>query len=62
MADQSLLTLFCLIEGDGSSFKVEVYPSADIGNLKTLIYKRHQNRLRHIDAAGLVLWKVRHRH
>jgi hypothetical protein len=57
MANEYKLT--CLIECDKTSFSVLVPRTADVDELRELIYQKRQKRLfRDIDAADLTLFKV----
>jgi len=53
------ITLWCLVKGDTSLFKVETTPEHDIADLKALIQEERKNGvLGRVDATDLVLWKV----
>ena len=53
-------TLWCLIDGDSTPFKITCQTNTDVDDLKRLIYAdNNKGILRNIDAAGLMLWKVR---
>jgi hypothetical protein len=54
------LNLRCLIQGESTSFKVQVKSNEDIDDLKGHVHKmKAKGILRDVDAADLVLWKVR---
>jgi hypothetical protein len=55
------LTLFCLIEGDSTSyaFKVRILDThTDVSDLKKAIVGEKPNAFEHVDPNDLVLWKV----
>jgi hypothetical protein len=53
-------TLWCLVEGDSSAFKVKPTLNADVDDLKALVYEEGKHGiLRDVDAKDLGLWKVR---
>ena len=55
------ITLWCNVKGDPALTKVKPGINDDISDLKELIQSKHENGvLRGIDAADLVLYKVRH--
>ena len=59
MADDTVRTLLCLIEGDSTWFKVKPTGSMDIVDLRKLIWEEGIKRDSGILAKDLTLWKVR---
>ena len=60
MADDAPRALQCLIEGESLLFKVTATGSLDMMDLKRLIKEERKNgMLKNVDAADLMLWKVR---
>ena len=51
-------TLWCLIEGDKTMFKVTIPIDSDIDVLKDKIKQKKSHRLEQFDAAELILWKA----
>jgi len=59
-SDDSSFRLRCLVEGEATVFTVTVSVNDEIGDLKELVLeKRKHGALHSVDAADLVLWKVR---
>jgi hypothetical protein len=59
MADDTIRTLWCLVEGESMVFEVTVSANASINRLKTLVQeKKDKGSLRDVNAADLVLLKV----
>ena len=58
----SEICLNCVILGPGvaSVFLVDVLPSKRVGHLKKAIKKEKENKLAHIDADELNIYKVSH--
>ncbi|KAF9280639.1 hypothetical protein BGZ74_002557, partial [Mortierella antarctica] len=54
----SLLTLFCLVDGDKTSFEIDIDPTKTVARLKDLIKEKKSNDLSDVDADQLTLWKV----
>jgi hypothetical protein len=51
-------TLWCLIEGDSTTFQVIAPVNANIDRLKELVHEKCKNTLSNVDGKDLVLWKV----
>ena len=51
-------TLYCVVEGESTSFPVEISSDKSIGQLKKAIKLEKSNDLRDVDADKLTLWKV----
>ena len=59
MSDVAPRSLWCLIDGESTPFKVIAPLNTDIYNLKELVREMGKNRtLRNVLAKDLVLWKV----
>ncbi|KAF8926344.1 hypothetical protein BGZ47_002801, partial [Haplosporangium gracile] len=58
--DNNPLTLFCLVDGEGTSnaFPVEIESSKTIGDLKELIKTKKTPRFDDVAADELTLWRV----
>ncbi|KAF8926889.1 hypothetical protein BGZ58_010828, partial [Dissophora ornata] len=55
----SLLTLFCLVDGESTPFPVEIDSTKTIGGLKNLIVNGDQApAFRDVAAKDLILWRV----
>ena len=54
----NLLTLFCLVDGDKTSFEIDIDPTKTVARLKDLIKEKKSNDLSDVDADQLTLWKV----
>jgi hypothetical protein len=52
------LTLFCLVDGQSTSFPVEISSDKAVGQLKDAIKTKKPNDLRDVDADKLTLWRV----
>jgi hypothetical protein len=60
MADYAFPALICLIEGESSPFSVKPKEDIKVMDLKDLIHEKCKNGvLFGVDAADLLLWKVR---
>jgi hypothetical protein len=51
-------TLYCVVEGESTSFPVEISADKSIGQLKDAIKLKSANEFRDVDAKQLTLWKV----
>jgi hypothetical protein len=59
LRNDSIRSLFCLIEGDNVPFRVDVEVDCEINQLKKDIHKeREKGAFRDVDAADLRLYKV----
>ncbi|KAG0249997.1 hypothetical protein DFQ27_009680 [Actinomortierella ambigua] len=56
----TLLTLFCLVDGETNSFPVDIEPSKTVAHLKEFIKATIPNTLNGVDAKDLNLWRVNH--
>ncbi|KAF8273503.1 hypothetical protein EI94DRAFT_1795256 [Lactarius quietus] len=54
----STYTLWCLIDGDKTAFKVVIPIHSDIDDLKDSIKQKRSHHLAKFDAADLILWKL----
>ncbi|KAF9348111.1 hypothetical protein BGX34_002668, partial [Mortierella sp. NVP85] len=54
----SPLTLFCLVDGESTSFPVAIDSTKTIGDLKKLIKTENPNTFNGVDAKNLTLWRV----
>lgn len=58
-SDDEARTLWCLIEGESTPFKVMAHLNTDINDLKKVVREERKNgALRNVDASDLILWKV----
>jgi hypothetical protein len=59
MPDDTIRTLWCLVEGDPTPFQVYAPLSMNIANLKELVYEKGIDPTKnHVLAKDLKLWKV----
>jgi hypothetical protein len=59
IADDTIHTLWCLVEGDSTPFKITAPPNIDIDDLKKLVREnKDKSSLRDVNASDLVLFKV----
>ena len=56
----STYTLWCLIEGYKTLFKVMIPINSDIDDLRKEIKEKKSNLFQEVDASDLILWKVRY--
>ncbi|KAG0269438.1 hypothetical protein DFQ27_003563 [Actinomortierella ambigua] len=54
----TLLTLFCLVDGETNSFPVDIEPSKTVAHLKEFIKAKIPDTLNGVDAKDLTLWRV----
>ena len=54
----NLLTLFCLVDGESTSFSVHVDPSETVDDLKVAIKDKNPETFNGVDAKDLTLWRV----
>ena len=54
----NLLTLFCLVDGESTSFSVDIDTSKTVDHLKKAIKAEKTNVLSDVDADELTLWRV----
>ncbi|KAG0256789.1 hypothetical protein DFQ27_005494 [Actinomortierella ambigua] len=54
----TLLTLFCLVDGEANSFPVDIEPSKTVAHLKEFIKAKIPDTLNGVDAKDLNLWCV----
>ncbi|KAG0274489.1 hypothetical protein BGZ97_010496, partial [Linnemannia gamsii] len=54
----NLLTLFCVVDGESTSFPAVIDPTKTVGELKDEIKTKKANAFSEIDADQLTLWKV----
>ena len=52
------LNIFCVIEGETTSFPVEIESTKTVGHLKDAIKAKKSNYFEKIDADDLTLWRV----
>ncbi|KAG0011910.1 hypothetical protein BGZ80_000336 [Entomortierella chlamydospora] len=52
------ITLNCIVDGDSTSFPVDVVPEKSIGHLKDAIHAKKSKTFHDIDADKLTLWRV----
>ncbi|KAG0269268.1 hypothetical protein DFQ27_004131, partial [Actinomortierella ambigua] len=62
MTTPTILTLFCVVDGESTSnaFPVKISPDDSIGDLKKLIKTEIPGTLNGVDAKDLTLWRVNH--
>ncbi|KAF8926231.1 hypothetical protein BGZ47_002836 [Haplosporangium gracile] len=54
----TLITLFCLVDGESTSFPVKIESTETVGDLKKLIKTETPDTFNGVDAKDLILWKV----